>query len=161
MWNVLVRVRLKSDMVHSKFSTVEGGFSLAWVGQLFVSNLHKLLVISSSWIHSLLFSSPISPLFSFLPPSSTCLFFPLGLCFPYWTYNPRKECHQNQNTNHTGSMQLVSYLLSSQYLLCLNITSYFCLGPELDEDIVATGATLLFLFLKHCFVASLLPCHKH
>lgn len=146
--DVLVRVRLKSDTVHSKFSTAQAGFSLALVNQCFVSNLCKLLVISSPWIHSLLFSSPVSPLFLLLNPSSHSSFIftwivpsPLEI----QSYKRHPPHSQNPNPYHTRSTQLVSYLLPSHYLLCLITTTYFCLGPELDEDILGPPYSPFFL----------------
>lgn len=41
-------------------------------------------------------------------------------------------------------MQLVLYLMPSQYLLSFNIASFFFLDWELDEDPLAAEATLLF-----------------
>lgn len=149
MWNVLVRVRLKSDTVHSKFSTIQAGFSLAWVDQTFVSNLCKLFVICSPWVHPLLFSgfSPIliPSTFSHLSFIYTCI---AAFQLEIQPYRGTPQ-NLNQDTNHTRSMQLVSYLLPSHYLLCLHIASYFCLDPETDEETLAAEDTLLSLFLKN------------
>lgn len=142
MWNILVRVRLKSDTVHSKFSTVQAGFSLAWVDQTFVSSLCKLWSVHFGFTLRLYL---VSPIVSSLTPPPTCLLFPLALQLSNWRSSPTEDCPQdlNQDINHTRGMQLVPDLLPSHYFPCLNIASYFFPDQELDEGALATEATLL------------------
>lgn len=115
MWNVLVRVRLKSDTVHSKFSTVQAGFSLAWVDQTFVSNLCKLFVICSPWVHPLLFSgfSPIliPSTFSHLSFIYTCIAaFQLEIQ-PYRGTPPKPKPRHKSHKKHAVSLVFAAITL--------------------------------------------------
>lgn len=119
--SVLAGVRLRSDTVHSEFSTEQAGFSLAWAEQLFVSNLWKLPVMSSPWVHSAFLLTPFLSCSHSLPPPFSGRFFPLGLCLPNWRYNPTKEPPQSSKPESQSHRKhkLVSYLLLSHPFLCL------------------------------------------
>lgn len=85
---------------------------------------------------------PYSHSLPLLPP---VFYFHLHCSFPTEdTALPRNPPQNlNQDINHTRSMQVVSYLLPSHYLLCLNIAAYFFLDRELDEGTLAAEFTLL------------------
>lgn len=126
MWNILVRVRLKSHTVHSKFSTVQAGFSLACVDQVFVSCLCKLLVIVTLgspsafiWFLPYSHSSPLLP-----------LLFPFSLQFSNWRHSPTEESPQNlnQDINHTRSMQVSLVFAAITLFAVLKHSSLFLPG---------------------------------
>lgn len=160
--DVLVRVRLKSDTVHSKFSTAQAGFSLAWVNQHFISNLCKLLVISSPWIHSLLFSSPLSPLFLFLSPSSHSSFiFTWVVPSPLEIQSYKRHPPQIPKSKPVSHKKHTISLVFAVITLFAVLDHYILFLPGSRARWRHIGATLLSLFLKHCFGSPLLPCHEH
>lgn len=104
-----------------------------WLFSRLVSSLFQICV-NCLWFLHLGFTLCFSPhpflLYSrSLPPPSTRLLFPLGLCLPNWRYNPTKEPPQNPKTKHKSHKQHAISLVFAAITLFAVLEHYVLFLP--------------------------------